>query len=185
MLKVGQVGLCLLPTFCNEATAPQRNYSLVSELQLERQLYRARAADLVQRIEATVGAAGAEAACQGLRRVAKLRTRKVVGRRAEVRMVEDIEELRPKKEADLLRNTKLPLNGEVELKRSEAAQNVSSKISLLSGGWKDESFAVENLAAGVLRPEEFQRYAWDDVRTVPQSCPRIERISAYHVHGRS
>ena len=37
------------------------------ELQLERELDRARAADLVEGIEAAVGASGAEAACQRLR----------------------------------------------------------------------------------------------------------------------
>jgi hypothetical protein len=82
----------------------------------------ARAADLVQRVEAAVGAAGAQAAGKSLRRVSKLRTSEVTDRWAEIRVVEDVEEFRPEAEAHFLCNTKLPLNGKVGLKRSEAAQ---------------------------------------------------------------
>ena len=48
-------------------------YGSLSELKLERQLDRARAANLVERVEASVGTAGAEAARQGLRRLAEQR----------------------------------------------------------------------------------------------------------------
>ena len=66
-----------------------------SELQLERELDRARAADLVQRVQAPVGAAGPQTVPQCLRRVAELGTREISDLGTEVRVVEDIEELSP------------------------------------------------------------------------------------------
>jgi hypothetical protein len=60
MLKVGQAGLCLLPTFFSEATMFSEINFLVSELQLDRKLDRARAADLVERVETAVCAAGTQ-----------------------------------------------------------------------------------------------------------------------------
>ena len=72
---------------------PSSEHACFSELKRQRQLDRARAADLVERVEAAVGPARAEAASQCLRRVTKLRTRQVAYGRAEVRVVEDVEEL--------------------------------------------------------------------------------------------
>ena len=64
-----------------------------SEHKLQRKLNRSRAADLIQRIEATVRAARAETARERLRRVAEKSIGQRVVRWAEVGVVEDIEEL--------------------------------------------------------------------------------------------
>ena len=68
------------------------------ELQLERELDRARAADLVQRIEASVRVACSEAVRQRLRRISKKRTTYRIVGRAEIRMVEEVKELAEKAE---------------------------------------------------------------------------------------
>ena len=73
-----------------------------SKLELEGELDRARAADLIQRIEATIGATRAQAARQCLRGLTEERITQVVVGRAEVRMVENIEKLRPKLQVQLL-----------------------------------------------------------------------------------
>ena len=59
-----------------------------SELKLERELDRARAAELVQRVEAAVCAAGAKAARQRLCREAEQGAGQVIVGKAEVRVVE-------------------------------------------------------------------------------------------------
>lgn len=57
-----------------EARLIQNSTTLVdSELQLQGELNRARAANLVERVEASVGTAGAQAARQSLRRFAEQR----------------------------------------------------------------------------------------------------------------
>src|SRR5262249_21453038 len=63
------------------------------EPKLQRQLDRARSADLVERVEPPVRAARPEAARQGLRRAAEERAGQVVVGIAEVRAVQDVEEL--------------------------------------------------------------------------------------------
>ena len=77
-----------------------------SELKPNGQLDRARASDLIERVEAAVGAAGAEAACERLGRVAEKWVRQVIVGRAEVRMVTDIEALRAETKTDFLRHLK-------------------------------------------------------------------------------
>ncbi len=64
-----------------------------SELKPERQLDRARAAALVERIEAAALAAAAQCAVQRLRRLPEQRRGEVVYRAAEVGVVEDVEEV--------------------------------------------------------------------------------------------
>jgi DNA-binding winged helix-turn-helix (wHTH) protein len=73
-----------------------------SKLKFERQLDRAWATDLKKRVETSVGAPGAEAARKRLRRIAKQRTRQVVGRRAKVGVVEDVEKLSSEAKLKLL-----------------------------------------------------------------------------------
>src|SRR5690242_19809017 len=67
-----------------------------SELKLERQLDRARSADLVERVETAILATGPEAARQGLRRAAEQRAGQVAVGISEVRVVQDVEEFSPK-----------------------------------------------------------------------------------------
>ena len=54
-----------------------------------------RAANLIKRVETAIGAAGAQAARQGLRRVPKQGTCQIVVGTAEVWVVKDIEKLSP------------------------------------------------------------------------------------------
>src|SRR5208337_1373365 len=156
-----------------------------SELKLERQLDRAWTADLVERIEASVRTAGAEAGRQRLCRLAEQGAGVVVVGRAKVGVVEDVEELRPETEAYFLRDTKLPLKGEIELKRSEAAQDIASEIALLPGGRRAESCQVENLAAGILRAQQLKRHSGVHVGPVPEGGARGKRISPDYVNWRS
>jgi len=65
-----------------------------SKLQLQRQLRRPRAADLIQRIEASILAAAAERGAQHLCRLAEQRRGHVVSRRSEVGVVEDVKQIR-------------------------------------------------------------------------------------------
>jgi hypothetical protein len=58
-----------------------------SELKFERKLHRARAADLVQRIEAAALAAGAEVAGEHLGGLAELRRGEEVDRAAEIGVI--------------------------------------------------------------------------------------------------
>ena len=68
------------------------------------------ATNLVQRVEAAVGATGAEAACQRLCRAAEQGAGQVIGE-TEVGIVEDIEELRAEIEAPRRRMLRLPQTG--------------------------------------------------------------------------
>ena len=79
------------------------------ELELEGELDRAGAADLVQGVETAIGAAGAETARQRLRRVTEERIGQVIVGIAEVGMVEDVEELGSEAEPQSFGEGKLPL----------------------------------------------------------------------------
>ena len=96
-------------------------YQLLLELKFQGQLDRARAADLVQRAEAAIRTAGAEAARQCFRRVAEQGAGQTVGGRAEIRMVEDVEELGAETKGSLLGDLKLALQSDVGLCRVETA----------------------------------------------------------------
>ena len=87
-------------------------------------MHRTRAADLIQRIEAAVRAARAEAVRQRLGRVAELRTRQVANGWAEVWVVEDVEELASEAELHSVGEMKLTLEGDVRLRGCEAAQHI-------------------------------------------------------------
>jgi hypothetical protein len=108
-------------------------------------LDRARAADLVQRIEAAICTASTEAARQHLRRVAELGTREVTARRAEVWMIGDVEELTAEVKGCPLRQPKSSLKGKVSLEGEKAAQYIPPEITLLPSGCSGESGLIENL----------------------------------------
>ena len=136
-----------------------------SELEFEGELDRTRAADLVQGIEAAVGAAGAEATGKRLRRLAELRAGQHVVGAAEVWVVEDVEELGSETQAEFLGNVKLPLQREIRLPCPEAPQYIAPEIALLPYGRCGKGRIIENLAAGILRPIKHKRYSWVYVRT--------------------
>jgi hypothetical protein len=64
-----------------------------SELELEGELDRARSADLVQRIEAAALAAAAQGIVEHHRGLPELRRTELVDRAAEVRVIQDVEEI--------------------------------------------------------------------------------------------
>jgi hypothetical protein len=105
-----------------------------SELHLQRQLDRTGTADLVEGIEAAVGAAGAEAAGKRLRRLAEQRAGQGVVGAAEVRVVEDVEELRPETQLQFLGDVKLPLQRKICLPGPETPQHIAPEIALLPCG---------------------------------------------------
>jgi hypothetical protein len=110
-------------------------------------LDRARAADLIERVETSIRAAGPQTTCERLGRKAEQCVGQVVVGGAEVRMVEEVEELAPEEEVHSLGESKSPLNGKVGLD-TEAAQHIAPKIALLFGRCRCERCLVENLAAG-------------------------------------
>ena len=119
-------------------------------MQLERQLDRARSTDLIKRVQTAIGAAGAEAARQRLRRAPKQRTGLHVGGIAEVRVIENIEELSSETKPHLLSDVKLALQRHVRLPGSEPAQHVAPEIPLLAGGRRGKGRFIEDFAAGKL-----------------------------------
>src|SRR5258708_2656874 len=78
----------------------------LSELKLECQLDRARSADLIERVETTISAAGAQTVRQGLRRAPEQGAGQDVGGIAEVWVVQDVEELGPETKPHLLGDVK-------------------------------------------------------------------------------
>src|SRR6185436_18535756 len=92
-----------------------------SKLQLQRELDRARPANLVERVETATGAARPQTVRQRLGRAAEQRTGEVVVGTAKVGMVEDVEELRPEAKSYLFGDAKLPLQPKVQLRGSETA----------------------------------------------------------------
>ena len=75
---------------------------MVLELKLEGQLDRARAADLVERVEAAIRSSGTKAASQRCCRVAEQSIGYVVIRWTEIGVIEDVEELAAETKLDLL-----------------------------------------------------------------------------------
>lgn len=80
----------------------------ILKLKLERQLDRAGAADLVQRREAAVLSPAAEEVVQRLCGFAELWRSQIVIRGAEVRMIENIEEIAPDLKREMFGKAKLP-----------------------------------------------------------------------------
>lgn len=148
---------------------------------------RARPADLIKRTEPAIRATRAEAACQCLRRAAKESVRQNIIGRAEVGVVKDVEEFSAKPEANLFRKSKLPLNRDIRLPGSKAAQHIATEVALLSGWRPAKSRRIENFAARIAGAIEHKGYSWLYVR------PRIQGNTigiykpGYHVHrwGRS
>jgi hypothetical protein len=103
----------------------------VSKYELERQLNRARSTHLVKGIEAEVCAAGAEAVRWRFRGAAEQRAGQHVGRVAEVRVVQDVEELGPEAKPDSLGDAEDALQPDIALKCAETSQHIASQISLL------------------------------------------------------
>ena len=121
------------------------------ENQLQGQLRRARAADLIQRIEAASLAAASQRGSQHLGRLAEERRTHVVGRRAEVGVVEDVEKIRARLKRKPLPEFELPPQRQIDLRRAESGQGIASQISLDRSGGCRERRLVDSLSAGYVR----------------------------------
>ena len=89
--------------------------------------------------------------------MAEQRIGQVIVGRAEVRVVEDVEELSPETKPDLFREMKLALECDIRLGGSEAAKNVAPEIALRARRRRSEGRRIEDFAAGILRPKELKR----------------------------
>src|SRR3954452_17818084 len=92
---------------CRNRRAP------ASKFKLQRKLNRAWSANLIERIQTTICAAGPQAVRQCLRRLTEQGACQVVGRTAKVRMIEDVEELSSEPKSNALSQVKLPLQSKI------------------------------------------------------------------------
>src|SRR5580692_4173525 len=106
------------------------NRSARSEQELQGQLHRARSANLIQRIETAILAAGSKRCSQHLRRLPELWRTHVVDGRTEVGVVEDVEQIRSCLKRKPLAQFELPTHRIIDLRSVESAQGVASQISL-------------------------------------------------------
>src|SRR5258708_6470126 len=135
-----------------------------SELKFQRQLDRARPADLIERVESAIGAAGPQTIRQGLRGPAEQGVGQDVAGIAENWVVQYVEELSPETKVDPLHDVKLPLDSDIRLRRIETPQHVASEIPLRSSGRCGKSRLVKNLAARISRTVELRRHPGIQVR---------------------
>ncbi len=147
------------------------------------QLDRAGTANLIEGVEAATRAAGAQTACERLRRAAKEGAGQAVGGTSEVGVVQDVEEFGPAAKAQPLGEAKDALQADVRLCSIEAAQHVASEIALPAGGDWIEGCFIEDLASRVSRPVEFQRYSWIYIRAGIKRCARSEENAANYADG--
>lgn len=86
---------------------------------------------------------------QGLGRVAEEWAGQAVVGRAEVGVVEDVEELASETEPHLPGEVKLPLQRKIHLGCSETARHIARETSLLTAGRWGKRCLIENLAARI------------------------------------
>ena len=134
------------PWLTEEAQFREPQIFLALEYQLQRQLCRARAADLVQRIEAAGLAAGAERCSEHLGGLAEERRAHIVGRRAEIGVVEDVEEIGARLEGEALIELELPAQRQIDLGRAESVEDVAAESSLNGARGDAERGFVDALA---------------------------------------
>src|ERR1700742_378966 len=113
-------------------------FSTKSKQKFQRQLNRAWAPDLVQRIETAVRAATSQPIGQSLRSVTEKSAGQAIGRVRKIRVVQDVEEFAPESNANLLADAERSLDVDVGLRGVKATQHVASEVSLLSRGCCDE-----------------------------------------------
>src|SRR5262249_37390637 len=103
---------------------------LLSKLKFNRQLDGTRAADLIERVEATALPAAAQRAGQHLRRLAELRGAEEVDWAAKVEVVEDIEEVGARLKSQPLGEAERSAQCGVELDCIAATQRIAPQVSL-------------------------------------------------------
>ena len=102
-----------------------------SESQFESQLDRTRSTDLIQRTQAgPIALAQARSQHFSCNPKLRWRNRGTAGRRAKIRVVEDIEEFSPELKFYSLSNWKLSTDGKVPLRCAEPTQSISPQIAL-------------------------------------------------------
>src|SRR5215471_4095919 len=97
--------------------------------------------------------------------MAEQRIGQVVIGRPEIGVVEDIEELRPEPQVQLLGERKLPLECYIRLRSSKTPQHIAAEIALRSGRRFCKGSTIETLAAGILRAIEHKWHTGHDVRS--------------------
>src|SRR5215469_4948363 len=138
-----------------------------SELELEGELDRARTADLVERIEAAALAAAAQRVVEHLGRPPELRRAEVVDRDAEVRVIEDVEEISSRLKRKSFGESKLATQCKVPLRCAESTQSIASKIALCRGRHRrGESRRVDDLTSGRAWRVEIERHVGHDIRAL-------------------
>ena len=101
-----------------------------SKLELEGELDRARATNLVKRAEAAALSATTQRASQHLRGLAELWRAEEVDRAAEIGVIEDVEEVGARLESKPLGEVELPPQCSIELDGVAPAESVASQVSL-------------------------------------------------------
>ena len=95
---------------------------------------RARASDLVERIQSAVLAAASERGSEHLRRLAEVRRGEVVDGASEIGVVEEVEEVGAGLEGEAFVEAELAAEGQVDLGGAEAAEGVASEVALYGSG---------------------------------------------------
>ena len=115
---------------------------------------RAWAADLVERVEAAALAAAAEVVVQHLRSLPELRRAQAVDWAAEVRVIQDVEEIASELQRNPFCKAELAAQGDISLRGTEAAEGIASEIALRGGRYRHgERCGVDDLAPSFSFPQ--------------------------------
>src|SRR6266481_5309247 len=151
---------------------PRRFPLSSSKLKLERKLNRTRAPDLVQRIKAAVLAAAAEVVVQHLCGLAELGCAEVIDRVAEVRVIQNVEDIASRLQRKTFCKAKLPTQRQVPLRRTESTQGIASQIPLPGDRYRcGECRCVDHLASRRALWVKVKRHAGNDIRPVAAVGP--------------
>src|SRR4029077_20238219 len=101
---------------------------------------------------------------------------------AEVRVVEDVEELGPETQPQFLGDVKLPLQRKICLPGPATPQHITPEIALLPCGRRSKGRRIENLAARILRPIKHKRYPWVHVRAGTEGNAISKENPGYNVN---
>src|SRR5262245_33707190 len=103
-------------------------------------------------------------------------------------MVQDVEDVDPRLEREVLRHVKLTTHGHVPLKRTESAEGVPPKVALTARGDAERS-RVDHSSSWCVRLIEIERYGGNDIRTLhaagSRQCAAKGIFPRHHVQGRS
>ena len=103
---------------------------------------------MVQRVKVAGLASGTEVVVKHMRGLAELRRGQVVDGAAEVRVVEDVEEIVSELKGVSFCEAELATQGDVPLRGAEAAEGTASEIALRGGRYRHgERCGVDDLAA--------------------------------------